>query len=185
MVLGGTIAGCAVRDESSVNEGGRFATVAEEARSRGYHSQADTLADDSVTESEYRNAVDQVFDCIRTAGFEVDGPWLNPVDSVQWLYLAGGENTDSVQVQMECEEQYLSFVVPAFLDTHEPRMAEPLLAFVRDCLGGRSIETRGGEASVEELRDSVGDSGNTDLNDCIRSGARTVYPDLPFVAVGG
>lgn len=165
-------AGCGLLDRTdSENRGPQsIPSMAEEARELGYVEQHDVLRDGKVTESEYRATVDRVISCLEDAGADVVGDlYIDPYDSLSITgYRAEWDlpEDEAVAAADECSVRYESYVVDAYLRSHDAKMASPMRRALAACLENRGLELTGNEEAEQDFHDAIGDDGFERYQSC-------------------
>ncbi len=142
-------------------------------------AQAWALNDGTVTDEEYRQAVDGFAKCVREAGFPVADAVLSPVDGLTLLYgipPTGDPDAWSKAVE-DCNLAHISHVEPTYVEAREQKMTPELRDATARCLRDERVRVAGTERNVKEFVDTAGKSA--EVLKCVSASAQRLYPDLP------
>lgn len=170
------IAACTPAEaDTSADQGPALNSDLAAVEAKGLTEQAAILKDGAVTSSEYATAVDLTIECYQSAGVEVRGPWLNPVDNLTYLFdFPGGPPSGAAP---GCDSKYLSHVQPVYLETHDSVMSSDLKAYVDSCLLDEGYPSTAPDKNAGEMSARLGIEATQDLAQCITDGAVSLYPE--------
>ncbi|WP_089958680.1 hypothetical protein [Lentzea xinjiangensis] len=144
-------------------------------------AQSWALDDDTVTDAEYRKAVDDFVLCVRAAGYAVTDPALSPVDGLSLIYriTPAGDPAAYNDIVQTCNIGTMSHIEPRYVEPRHQRMDNRLRPVVAGCLRDRGIATSGQE---ENVVDFDARTENDDLlMECVLHAVNEVFPELPDV----
>jgi hypothetical protein len=142
-------------------------------------AQSWALADGTVTDDEYRTAIDGFTKCVRDAGFPANDAVLSPVDGVTLLYgipPTGDPGAWSKAVE-DCNLAHVSHIEPTYVEAREQRMTPHLRDAAVRCLRDKGVSANGTERNVKELVDTTGKS--PEVLECVSGSAQQLFPELP------
>lgn len=155
---------------------------AKQAEAAGYAEQAEILGDGVVTASEYEAAIDRTIACIRSAGYEVSEPVINPTDGLS-LIIDLGDAPAGPDV-LSCQEEQQSLVEGAYRSTQVHVMDARVMGVAQTCLQGMGFTVTGNETNASELVDSIGVGHAGPLTECVAEGVRQFFPEQTTVQLG-
>lgn len=178
--------GCSAGQQADLSADVRSA--ADAARAAGSEENAAALSDGELTVIEYYEASRRYQECYSAAGITLPAPVLSPVDNLtlEWAYpeearTAAGKTAHQLDA---CDGQWAPVVVAASLKSTwmDPDLAD----VVANCMERKGYSI---SAEAEDVADFVGeplkDGGRqrAEAEKCIIDHARTMFPELPKIAV--
>jgi hypothetical protein len=142
-------------------------------------AQSWALTDGTVTDDEYRTAIDGFAKCVRDAGFPVNDAVLSPVDGLTLLYgipPTGDPDAWSKTVE-DCNLTHISHIEPTYIEAREQRMTPQLRDAAVQCLRDKGVTAKGTEHNVKELIEATGKS--PEVLECVSRSTRQLFPELP------
>lgn len=167
------VAGCT----STAGDSGRGAQLREPEYPA---AQAWAVGDGTVSETEYRAAIDGFVSCMREAGYTIGDPVLSPIDGLTLLYdLIPSGNPDAWNKKVEeCNRAHVSHIEPAYVEARAQTMAPPLRAATAKCLSAKGFTLRGTERNLADFAKATNNIGDA-LMDCLATTVPQVFPGLP------
>jgi hypothetical protein len=143
-------------------------------------AQAWAIGDGSVTEQEYRQAVDRYVSCMSDAGYAPGKPAISPVDGLTLLFDIEPIGVPAVWNATidRCNLTNLSDVEPMYIEAREQVMEPRLREATRKCLSAHAVPLTGSEHNVTEFVRSAGGSMQTVMG-CVNPALRKLFPALP------
>lgn len=157
-----------------------------EAREHGWDEQARMLADGSVSEAEYLQAVDEVRACAERDGNGISEPVLSPIDNLtlEFGFPQGALSDDEVwSMSDRCLQQWFWTVHTGYLVSHDARMDTDLLEASVECMAEQGFTLAGDLRNARDLAVRVPREGEAALADCIADAVARLRPDLDGVGI--
>lgn len=179
-------AGCSSSDDSgsSSDEGpGAVAMAdADAAAEQGLVAQQQILADGKVTAAEYEDAINLAFSCFQDSGLDPKGPWPSPIDGLSY-FIDVEYPIDMTEFAsptgVSCEETYLKYVQPNYLEQNEHVMAPNLLEVVQERLAEQGIETSPDDTNVEMMAETAGGQEMYGpVSEVVVTAVNDLYPEI-------
>lgn len=174
--------------ESNADRGEQVPKIQDDAaaaKAKGFTEQYAILKKGKVSATDYKDAVDLTIACHRKSGLTVEGPYLNPSNSLTFDYWFGEGQSPAKIDGIDCETRFLSFVQPVYIETHPNIMMEPLRNYVGECLKQKGFEVTGKEISVRDFDKSIGGDQFKTLLSCIMTGTGKLYPEIKSSFISG
>jgi hypothetical protein len=161
----------------AAGNGGRGAAPAESAYPQ---SQSWALRDGTVTDSEYRTAIDALVSCVRTAGYRITDPTVSPVDGLTLLYdiePAGDPDTWNTRVEA-CDTANVSMIEPSYVEQRPQVMDPALRKAVAACLRADGFTPTGTEHNIKDFVELTKGPGEPATH-CVTATVPKVFPKAP------
>ncbi|ASU82808.1 hypothetical protein CDO52_08455 [Nocardiopsis gilva YIM 90087] len=179
------VAAAACGPQLPTSDGGAAAPASSDAPGAaeidaGIAEQEALLAGGTVDENDYAAAVKRLEKCLRTRGIDLDNNGWDPVDQLRmdlWFDGKGIPDDAVADIGDACFTAHLEKVENRYSEDHEPRMADDLMSYARECMSDAGITTTGDEKDLAALVAAAEPDDEETVTDCVVAGAGELYPD--------
>lgn len=131
-----------------------FEDVLAAAREGGGDAQVEVLEDGAVTSAEFRQSMENYFECLEEAGLTYVDNGANPVDG--WRPLteigwSGLSDSEGPARDTACSRAHVEYVMLGYELVNDDVMDPALMSSVQACLEAAGVETLGTEKNVDDL----------------------------------